>query len=511
METIDKIYQSYYTKCTAILDYMVDRLQPKAKQLILEPCAGNGVFIEALLQHGSNFTIDVYELNPEAYKTLEERFSQYDNINIHLKDAILGTELPLYTQKYDRIIGNPPYGAWQDYERRDQLKEIYPELYIKETYTLFLYKGLELLKQNGRLVFIIPSTFLNLHMHTALRKTILQNAQLEEIAIFPSKFFPGVNYGYAKMCIITLSKNRDARSRMNSRVQVFTNLSTVNDLHKIRQGKWNSDNFRFYELYQEDIYRTPDHALLVHPNPKIPKLINSSDKTIGDIADCVTGFYSGNDKKYLRRANEDVRGGKRYKIVNKNRICKDPTKHRNILDGIDASKCFVPIVKGGSSRYYKPDKWYMDWSKQSVAKFKESKKARFQNPHYYFQYGIAVPMVSSVPISGSLIERKLFDQSIVGVFPKNSSLLMFLLAYFNSEVCGELISTINPTANNSANYIKKIPVFLPDDPVLDHIKYLTKSVVNQIKSSGEYKESYQQELNEIFWCQFKKQFRTIRM
>jgi hypothetical protein len=141
----------------------------------------------------------------------------------------------------------------------------------------------------------------------------------------------------------------------------------------------------------------------------------------------------------------------------------------------------------------------MDWSKRAVAEYKKSSRARFQNPQYYFKFGIAVPMVSSVPVSGALLERKLFDQSIVGVFPKDESLLMFLLAYFNSEICGELISTINPTANNSANYIKKIPAFLPSDSELELIEHLTQLILGQIRSTGSYDGSYQQELDRIFW------------
>lgn len=59
----------------------------------------------------------------------------------------------------------------------------------------------------------------------------------------------------------------------------------------------------------------------------------------------------------------------------------------------------------------------MNWSKNAVLHYKKDKKARFQNPKYYFRYGIGVPMISSSSITASLIEYKLFDQSIVGIFP----------------------------------------------------------------------------------------------
>jgi len=478
---------------------MVDRLQPKARSLILEPCAGDGAFIEALLELGVDFSIDAYELNIEAYSKLRKKFSQYDNIHVYLKDTILETGLPLFDKKFDRIIGNPPYGAWQNYERRAQLKKLYPSLYVKETYTLFLHRCIDLLKPNGRLVFIVPNTFLNLHRHTGIRKKVLQETELEEVAIFPSKFFPGVNFGYAEMCIVTLHKRSVDQAWVDHRVRVFTDLTTVDDLIKVRNGEWHSGGFSHYELKQTDIYKSPDHALLIHPNPQIPEIITSPRRTIGDVADCVTGFYSGNDKKYLRRFSEEVRRGQRYAVVDKNHMCSEPAKHKDILGGIDPPACFVPIVKGGAIRYVKPDDWYMDWSKRAVAEYKKSKRARFQNSQYYFKSGIGVPMVSSVPVSGALLERKLFDQSIVGVFPKDRDLLSFLLAYFNSEICGELISTINPTANNSANYIRKIPVVLPSASELEIVERLTQSILSQIRATGSYEQSYQQELDRVFW------------
>lgn len=69
-------------------------------------------------------------------------------------------------------------------------------------------------------------------------------------------------------------------------------------------------------------------------------------------------------------------------------------------------------------------------------------------------------MVSSSSITGALIDNRLFDQSIVGVFPKDESLLLYILAFFNSPTCNKLIKTINPSANNPSNYIKKYRLFI---------------------------------------------------
>src|SRR5690606_30083476 len=113
---------------------------------------------------------------------------------------------------------------------------------------------------------------------------------------------------------------------------------------------------------------------------------------------------------------------------------------------------------------------------------------------YYFKFGIGVPMISSSSITASLIENKLFDQSIVGIFPKDESLTYYLLAFFNSPTCNKLIRTINPSANNPANYIKKIPFIIPEKTVLELIIEKTKSIVDSIKKSGIYDEGKELEI-----------------
>ena len=106
-------------------------------------------------------------------------------------------------------------------------------------------------------------------------------------------------------------------------------------------------------------------------------------------------------------------------------------------------------------------------------------------------------MISSSSITASLIENKLFDQSIVGIFPKDKSLTFYLLAFFNSPTCNKLIRTINPSANNPANYIKKIPFVLPTSEELKHIDNTVREIIDSIKKTGSYEEKSETELNEI--------------
>lgn len=488
-------YQAFYTKSTPIVDYMVSKLLLEPADKIFEPCGGDGVFVEAILDTNEFAQIDICELNPNSIHVLQNTFSTYQNVTIRQCDTLLDNELSFNSNfggKYEKIIANPPYGAWQDLEKRAVLKRMYSGLYAKESYTLFLFRCIELLKEGGILSFIIPDTFLNLHMHKAIRKHILTKTKIIELALFPSSFFPGVNFGYANLSIITLQKTSNQKDCLTNLFNVLTNFTVVDQLASIKE-----EELKVYSFSQHEIFKNPDYAFLISDNSNISKAINSESLKIGDIANCVTGFYSGDDKTFLQVITANLKNGKNYDLVNTNKINREYKNLANILSGIEGEKHFLPIVKGGNTKYLKFESWFMNWSKDAVLHYKKDKKARFQNPKYYFKFGIGVPMISSSSITASLIENKLFDQSIVGIFPKEESLTYYLLAFFNSPTCNKLIRTINPSANNPANYIKKIPFVAPEDTQKELIDSDVKEIIKSIKVHGHYDEEIEVKLNQI--------------
>ena len=184
-----------------------------------------------------------------------------------------------------------------------------------------------------------------------------------------------------------------------------------------------------------------------------------------------------------------------------NLICEANHESNPPLDGIEGENHWVPIVKGGNRRFHKPSEWFMDWSKTAINDYKvvNKKKARFQNSRFYFNQGIAVPMVSSSSITGALIDGRLFDQSIVGIFPKEGMqhLLMYLLGFFNSRICNQLIRTINASTNNSSNYIKKIPIVIPGQCQLDEVSDIVGKLYD-LARNREIVESDLSDMNEYF-------------
>jgi adenine-specific DNA-methyltransferase len=292
---------------------------------------------------------------------------------------------------------------------------------------------------------------------------------------------------------LLLQKRFNQTECANNTFNVLTDFTSVEQLSSI-----NENELKVYSFKQQEVLSNPDYAFLISDNTNITRSINATILKIGDIANCVTGFYSGDDKTFLQVISSELKNGKNYNLVDINTINRDYKNSLNILDGIDSENYFLPIVKGGNTKYLKPEAWFMNWSKEAVLHYKKNKKARFQNPHYYFKYGIGVPMISSSSITASLIENKLFDQSIVGIFPKDESLTYYLLAFFNSTTCNKLIRTINPSANNPANYIKKIPFIQPNNFDKENIETLVQNILTSIANDGKYKDELELRINKIF-------------
>ncbi len=411
---------------------------------------------------------------------------------------------PLFDQQdaFTRIIANPPYGAWQSPDRRLQLKNRYPGLYVRETYSVFIFHCLRLLRRGGRFVFIVPDTFLWLNRHEFLRRTLLQEATIREITLFPSQFFPGVKFGYSGLAIVSLDKeipSEKSSIRINDQI---TDSRALKDLTRRPHGKSGSN---VTWLSQNEVLAGP-HAVLRPPARDTGIVLGSRvDQLLGDVADIKTGFYSGNNRRWLRRADSSVPRSTGHRNVDVGQIAHVLEVHNPPLGGIDNHRHYIPIVRGGAFPYVKATQWYVNWSKCAVQEYRRQGKnpARFQNAGYYFRQGIAVPMVASAHLTAAYLNYRIFDQSIVGVFPHDERLSRYLLGFLNTQLATTLIRGINGTANNSANYLKRLPITLPRENELDVADETVSAAISEVKNCGTLARATYERVEEFYrmlWC-----------
>ena len=83
---------------------------------------------------------------------------------------------------FDMVIGNPPYGIKYKTEAKKQLGLIYPQAAkMPDSYTFFILRGLELLREGGSLGYIVPNTFCDLENGDEFRKHLLAATSLQTI------------------------------------------------------------------------------------------------------------------------------------------------------------------------------------------------------------------------------------------------------------------------------------------------------------------------------------------
>jgi hypothetical protein len=456
----ENVLCAFYTHSDPIRSYMMSRLALADGQFVLEPAAGDGAFVEALHEAQFNLHICCLDKNPVAIKQLRDRFG--DTVQALCADTILSSlagdsgmllrnGLP---EKFDRIVGNPPYGGWLDYETRATLKKAFPDFHVRETYALFILRCLELLKNDGVLSFIVPDTFLTVAAHRRLREVLLKRTEILEIVTLPSKLFPGVAFGYSNLCIITIRKPWTLPDE-NHEFRVIA-VRSADELESLAHSENAGTSVT---VLQRKILQRLDLRIWTSGEQHVESVLHSAKLRLGDVADCKTGIYTGDNKRFIRAlAGASVRGDY-YESVPQTQVCWRPLNQPEMAQGLADGPTWIPIVKGGSHRFVQKTSWVLDWCGSAIAFYRNDAKARFQNSEFYFREGIGVPMVTSTRINAFLIERRVFDQSVVGIFPNRREWTFPLLVILNSQFATKLLKEgINPTANNSANYLKKLPL-----------------------------------------------------
>ena len=184
-----KKFQSYYTENKYISEFMSLELDLSDDDILLEPAAGKGDLIDAVLDVNQTIRIQAFDIDPLAIQTLSEKYGANERITITQADTLTTNEFAF--EKFDKIIANPPWGANLS-EVKSKLNDLYSQYSALESYSLFLVKALKMLKSGGKLVFIIPDTYLFVHKQEKLRKYILKNFTINKIVRFPSNFFTGI-------------------------------------------------------------------------------------------------------------------------------------------------------------------------------------------------------------------------------------------------------------------------------------------------------------------------------
>lgn len=198
--TQQKIRGGYYTP-TDVVNFLTSWTIQSKNDTVLEPSSGDGIFIESIFNRlkkigtpKSKIVSNIYavEIEETEYKKTKNKLKILSNLNTVNSNIINDDFFSVFSkqfknQKFDAIVGNPPFIRYQNFDEdvRVRALQIVKDSGLKGSkltniWVPFLVASSLLLSKKGRLGMVIPAELLQVNYTADLR-------------LFLSKFFNFIN------------------------------------------------------------------------------------------------------------------------------------------------------------------------------------------------------------------------------------------------------------------------------------------------------------------------------
>jgi type I restriction enzyme M protein len=185
-----------------ITHFIVEMINPKLGEVILDPACGTCGFLESVIEHLESLvkTASDYRILQQTLKGIEKKPLPYllgvtnliahgiDVPDIRLDNTLRTPVVDYGTKdKVDVIVTNPPFGGA---EEKAISNSVSAELRNTETADLFLVHIMALLKDGGRCGLVLPDGFLfGTGVKSAIKKKLLEENDLHTIVRLPKDVF----------------------------------------------------------------------------------------------------------------------------------------------------------------------------------------------------------------------------------------------------------------------------------------------------------------------------------
>jgi len=300
----DKKDNGIYFTPYDIIDLMFANLDVYKENIktILEPSAGSYEIIDYIDKKFTNISITGIELNKVIYENIKKISSSSSENNIKLLN--LDYLEYLTDEKFDLIIGNPPYVVLKKVKIDKKFSKLYdgrPNLFI-----LFIIHSLQKLNENGILAFILPSNFMNCLYYSKLREMIIMNYKIINIIDCSS------NNSYLEtqqdtiIFIIQKSNEIDTNKffylKKNSHI-IFNTPENIIKIKDLYENSKTLDEMNF-EVKVGNITWNEHKDILTDDNKKT-RLIYSSD--IKDNKLIIVNYKNDDKKNFIdKKGNNDL-------------------------------------------------------------------------------------------------------------------------------------------------------------------------------------------------------------
>jgi len=280
-----------------IAEFMSSLISKPQSSSILEPCAGEGIFLQVLYEKGFRNVI--------AYE-IDERLGKGSPIQITYRDFL---KIPP-EQCFDVVIGNPPYVRWknipEEWRRLFKENEYWNKIMngLCDLTYAFIYHAVNFLRDYGELIFICPLFWTETVHGKHLREHLSKNGSVEllinlnEAKVFEQVSSTIIIFKYVKRVKLPYVKVIEYRSKYPVTPFVIEKISSL-----IKNLEFHAKEPDFY--IEDNSYRAYLSEQFVggepwHPIPPTEKIVRKIDAIpdiahIGDIAEIGNGMVSGLD------------------------------------------------------------------------------------------------------------------------------------------------------------------------------------------------------------------------
>lgn len=159
---------------------------PTSAPSVLDPACGTGEFLLTAAERADDPDLFGWEVDDELAGIARE---VVPDAEILTTDAL--REEP--EREFDIVIGNPPYF---EFDPSDEIRELYSESVYGRVniYSLFIQKGIEVLRDGGFLAYVVPPSVKNGAYFSAVREYILETSEVVHLSTLDdAHLFHGAN------------------------------------------------------------------------------------------------------------------------------------------------------------------------------------------------------------------------------------------------------------------------------------------------------------------------------
>ena len=430
---------AYYTP-EKVVNELIDRLYENDANLkaktICDPCCGTGNFLLSLGVKGIDYS-NLYGQDIDPISVFLSRINialmapEMSALDIRSRIIVGNTYFETFTQKFDVIVGNPPWGSEFSEEDALRCRRFFKTAVGKniESYDLVVEKALSILDHKGVLAFVLPEAILSVAAHDTVRRLIIDSCSFRFIS-YLGNVFSGVQ---CPSIILGITPD-------DKKTVVGCKVSTRNDTFVISKPRTFSDGTLSLNVSDEE-------------NQCLDAISNIKNATyLKGKAKFALGIVTGNNKEYISTEKSD--------------------DNEIILKGSDIQR--YSMTPSGNYIRFVPES-FQQVAPVEMYRAKEKLLYRF---------------ISEVPVFTYDDRQTLSLNSCNIVIPDIDGLEMkYILAILNSSVVAYFISKKFNSVKLLRSHIEQMPIpVVPMDVQVSIIKKVDRIMNSSENISGLYED-----------------------